>query len=742
MGRCHSLGKVRKPADDVPHVKPAPPRDYGAHNLRTSEVNHSLNVCIRVMCICLVSITVSAQNANGTQGNRSAVHADSLRNRQLEQIVVTGTGTHSRAQNAVVPVQVITAEDLQRMHTTNLEDALRQLTPSITSMTNGMGTTMMMNGLNEDYILILENGKRLTGDDRYTRINMANVKRIEVLSGACSSLYGSEAIGGVINIITEGSNMYSKGESQEHVSISNQSHLTSKGRFSESLSADITKGHLSSSTSFQHRQADNWQVNQMEEVMGQLKPTGRVMSQAFHSNQLNQRLSWNVGNGLTLYIKGSYYDYRTDRPQMARYSKGTTKKNSHGGVDTLFTETAAYSYDLHREDWMYGAGATWKLGSRVYLEADFYSDNLNSERDSFDTSVPGGKQLTKRTHYYNGTLKGIFRLGALGKLSGGMEYVGETYQSYNFPFQNMYSLSIFAQDEVRLCRDLQGVLGLRYILNKNFGSYATPSVALMYSPGPVRLRASYSAGYRTPTLLQMHYENDETKTITIGNLDLQPEKSNYLALNAEYNNRWISLQGGAFLNQVRDMIAYRVLTNAEVSARGLDTRYPTATKYQQRDNIDKAKVKGLHLSATLYLPNNLRLGGAYTYTDTKAETTTLDKASQQYITTTEPTDRSLKHTGRLFAGWNHSWKRYTLAIDLNGHLQSRRWSTSYGWAPRYSQFDLHTTHTWQLRQVDICPGLGIENLLNKRDTRPWNSNFSTLHPGRCVYVSFELKMKN
>lgn len=693
---------------------------------------------ILAMCLNFVSTVASAQNT-----------LDSLRNRQLDQIVVTGTGTHSRAQHAVVPVQVITAEDLQRTHTTNLEDALRQLTPSITSMTNGMGTTLMMNGLNEDYILILENGKRLTGDDRYTRINMAHVKRIEILSGAASSLYGSEAIGGVVNIITEGSNMYSKGESQEHVSVSNQSQISSKGRHSESISVDITKGRLSSSTSFQHRQADGWQVNTKEEVMGVLLPTGRLMSQGFGSKQINQQFGWNFGNGLSVYIKGSYYDYRTNRPQMARYFKGSTKKNASGGKDTLFTETPAYSYDLHREDYLYGAGATWKLNSKAYLEADFYSDNLMSERDSFDTYQQGGTQLTKRTHYYNGTLKGIFRLGRLGKLSAGMEYVLETYKSYNFRFQNMYSLSIFAQDEVRLCRDLQGVLGLRYIFNENFGSYATPNIQLMYSfhpageeRSPLSLRAGYSAGYRTPTLLQMFYENDETKNITIGNTDLRPEKSNYYNFNVSYFNRWLTLEAGAYLNDLRDMIAYRVLTTQEVEQRGLDLKYPTATKYQQRDNIDKAKVKGLHLSATLYLPQQWRLGGAYTYTDTKATTTTLNTETQQYETTTAPTDRSLRHTGRVFASWGHTWKSYTLDVDLNGHLQSRRWSTSYGWAPRYSQFDLHTTHTWALQKVSLVPGIGVENIFNKRDTRSWNSNFSTLHPGRCVYVSFAVKYKS
>ncbi len=675
-----------------------------------------------------------------TTGYAQKAQQDStMRNKELTQVVVTGTGTHNKAQNAVVPVQVITSEELQRMHVTNLEDALTRLTSSVTFMTNGMGTTMMMNGLNEDYILILENGKRLTGDDRYTRINMANVKRIEVLSGASSALYGSEAIGGVINIITTAPSMTAPSAEKHQeavVDVANNTSYTSKGRFAEAIAVNFEKGRLSSSSSFQHRQANNWQVNDMEEVMGELKPTGRVMSQGFHSNQLNQRLTWDMGKGVTFYLKGSFYDYNTDRPQMARYFKGSTKK----GV-TVFTEKDAYSYDLHHQDYMYGAGATWKLNNKTYLEADFYSDNLISERDSFDTYRPGGTQLTKKTHYYNGTLKGIFRLGSWNKLSAGAEYVHETYKSYNFAFRSMYTISLFAQDEMRFLKNLQGVVGVRYIYNRNFGSYATPSVALMYSPGKFRFRAGYSTGYRTPTLLQMYYENDETKNVTIGNEDLKPEKSNYYNVSAEFNNNWMSLKLGGFINDVRDMISYRVLTDAEVTERGLDTKYPTATKYQQRDNIDKAKVRGLHLSATFYLPQNIRLGGAYTFTDTEAKTVELNADTQLYETMTEPTDRSVKHTGRVFAGWEHTWGNYRLNIDLNGHLQGQRWSTSYGYAPGYTQFDLHTTHTFYLKKVELVPGLGIENIFNKRDTRPWCSNFSTLHPGRCVFVSFAVHIK-
>lgn len=88
---------------------------------------------------------------------------------------------------------------------TNFQDAMTKLNPSIVFMENGQGATMNMNGLTEKYVVILENGKRLAGDDTYSRIDMSNVKRVEILNGAASALYGSDAIAGVINIITDDS---------------------------------------------------------------------------------------------------------------------------------------------------------------------------------------------------------------------------------------------------------------------------------------------------------------------------------------------------------------------------------------------------------------------------------------------------------------------------------------------------------------------------------------------------------
>lgn len=88
---------------------------------------------------------------------------------------------------------------------------------------------MNMNGLTEKYVVILENGKRLAGDDTYSRIDMSNVKRVEILNGAASALYGSDAIAGVINIITD--------DSRNKVNVTSNSRYGSKNQFLQSVNA-------------------------------------------------------------------------------------------------------------------------------------------------------------------------------------------------------------------------------------------------------------------------------------------------------------------------------------------------------------------------------------------------------------------------------------------------------------------------------------------------------------------------
>ena len=636
----------------------------------------------------------------------------------LGQVVVTGTGTHRRMTNSPVPIQVITAKDIENAGATSLEDALTKLSPNITTMTNGMGTFLNLNGMSQDYMIILENGHRLGGDERMARIGTGNIKRIEIQSGAASALYGSEAIGGVINIITD--------DSKNGIGASSYTHYTSHGRFTQTVDADVSQGRLSSYTTYQRKEADNWQVNDIDEEGNK---TGRPMSMGYRSDNLSQRFSYAVTDKLNISVRGNYNDYETRRPESATYFKKS-------GGD--FKETQAYTYNMSHRTWLYGLSADYMINSVAYIEADFYSDNFRSSYRYFSKSgsfLPGDEQVRKETAYYDGTLKGIFKPNDMNKLSVGMEYINEQLdsESDNISSESMFTAAAFVQDELSLTDDIQAVAGVRYLYNGNFRSHATPNVSLMYKPGNFRFRAAWSAGYRAPTLSQI-YATDQAKSTsraTVGNPELKPEKSRSASLNAEFSNQRLSVSVTGMVNNVTDMINYRVLSDAEISAMGYDDLHAQFSTIRQRSNIDEAHIKSLSANANVYVGAGFTLGGGYILTDSKA----ISDGKET------PVDKSVKHSGNVNARWDHNWGNYHMNVNLNGHIQSERWSSTYGYAPGYSQWDLNTTHTFYVEDFILEPGLGIENIFNERDTRPWNSNFSTISPGRAVYVSLALKFR-
>lgn len=674
---------------------------------------------------------------------------------ELNPVTITGTGTFRKADNSPVAVKVISQKDLQNAHVTNVQDALQKLTTNITTQTNGMGTFLNFNGVSDDYLLILENGKRISGDDRLDRISIDNIKRIEILSGAASALYGSDAIAGVINIITN--------ESKDRVNVTAGTHLSSKGRVTNDVNIDVNLGKFSNYTSYTNRRADNWQVNRYQKFtegdQSVLKLTGRPMSQGFHSQNVSERMEWKFNDQWSVYVRGNYYDYLTDRPKNATYftqSKKTSTDADGNKVTTYsYSQKTAYTYDLHHKSFNYGAGTRWVPNARTHIYLDLYSDNFSSKYDYWQTADKEEYSETrKRTNYYNETLKGIYRLNSWNKLSGGVELEQNVLNSAsdNIDSEGMNTYNLFAQDEINIIRGLEAVLGARYTYNDKFGSHFTPNVALFYSlplnegkGGTIRLRASYAGGFKTPTLSQL-YATDQAKTsarYTINNTALKPEKNNFWNANAEYSNSWMSLSVSGFINKISDMINYRTMKQEEIDADAhLTELYKEGwTTIRQRDNIDKATIRGISASMKFMLPLGFTLNGGYSYNSSNAETMTLDTKTQQYVITESPVDKCVKNVANVGMAWDKTWADYHLNININGHIQGHRYSSTYGYAEGYSQWDLNTRHILTLRQIILEPGLGIENIFNKRDTAPWNSNYSTINPGRALYVSLIIKTK-
>lgn len=662
----------------------------------------------------------------------------------LDPVVVTGVDYASQLNKSSLNVSVINVDEMRNSGMTSLQEVMSHLSSSTTIQTNGMGTFVNFNGVSDDYMIVMVDGKKVTGDDRWSRISLDNVERIEVLTGAASVLYGTDAMAGVVNVITKNSGA--------GVEANSYTKVMSKGRLSQDLGLAFNHKRFSSSTSFNHRQADNWQVNHYQafDENGQqvLKLTGRPMSMGYRSENVNQVFGWKFSDKFKVNIRGNYYDYLTARPRTATYFTQKSKKDADGNMTYDYTSKQAYTYDIHHVSYDYGADAEWKLSDKATLIFDVHSDNFTSWYNYWQTEKDEAKEETrKETRLVEENVKGVFDLGKKNRMSFGVNLLQDKLDSEtdNIDGKKSNTENVYVQDELMLCEYFNALAGVRYTHNDNFGSNLTPNVAVSAHYEKFHFKAGYAGGYKTPTLSQL-YATDQAKTssrYTIYNTELKPERNNFWNVNLSFQGKHVQAGVGAFLNDIYDMINYRTMTQEEIDSDDhLLALYNEGwTTIRQRDNIDEARIKGLNFNLKLLLPAGFIVSGNYTLTDSEAKTQKLDSKTQKYMVEKNPVDKSVKNAGQVTISWDKRVKNNMLNLSLNGFAQDRRYSSTYGYAAGYGQWDFAAKYAINRNSFVLEPSVGIENLFDKRDKSPWNSNFSTINPGRSAFVGLALKFK-
>lgn len=207
------------------------------------------------LLILLLPATLMAQEATPAAAQTDSLiwaSVDSLSVFNLDEVVVTGTGTNYLLKNAPVQTEIINAKTLESYGSASLTEILSGLIPSIDFSHSDMGTAMQMGGLSSQYILILLNGKRLMSDlggqTNLDMIDPTRIERIEVVKGAASALYGSDAIAGVINIITK--------KSRDNLSIDNSTRVASYGVVNQSNAFQYKAGDWTTLTDFNLKHSD------------------------------------------------------------------------------------------------------------------------------------------------------------------------------------------------------------------------------------------------------------------------------------------------------------------------------------------------------------------------------------------------------------------------------------------------------------------------------------------------------
>ena len=653
----------------------------------------------------------------------------------LNPVVVTGSGHHQRLKSTATPVHVLSAQEIREHGITNFGDALTRMMPQVSMAPNSMGTFLRLNGLGNKYILILINGQKLSGDISnnvdLSRINMSRVKRIEILDGAASSLYGSDAIAGVINIITDQ-------PTQQLVSVTNATTVSGHGQLTESVGLDIYKNGFGSYTSFSHDRADSYQNNSLEYVKGSDTETQQTIAPLFtgyRSNIIGQKFTYAPNQHLALNA-GLDYSYKiTDRPD--------TRDDITGGTD----------YEMRYKGFRWNVGGIYKFaGARGNsLQANFTVDRFRYGKEydvETKTNAIGDYVQSKKQRTMEGELKAI-----LGLMDGGTTIVGADWRKDWLEAtsgdinRHVWTLAAYAQHEQTFLRIMTATLGLRYTRHETFGSQLTPKVVLMAAPGDFRFRVTYSAGFRAPGLDELYYRyfsvNRGKPQISFGNPDLSPEKSHYISLNAEYRSQFIAVSLTGYLNRINDMVVKQNVKVDDVSSAMLRREFPEMTddhaqkleQYALYQNSDKGDVKGLqfNLSANLFSGFNLSANYVYTYARTKSGTEW------------QPLERSIRHAATIAANYHHVWRRYGLNVNLNGRLQSKTYYTgSYEDAPGFGVWNLNTTHTFDIAEwACLEPSLGIDNIFDRVDRRIDSSvrKYALFSPGRMLVAGLKLRFK-
>ncbi len=478
------------------------------------------------MALSMLAASLSAQ---------STAFRDSV---ELDPVVVTGTHSPKALKDVPVVTRLITRHDIKIADATNIQDMLTHEIPGLEfgfAMTQE--TSLMMSGFGGNAVLFLVDGERMAGETvdnvDYNRMNLDNVGRIEIVKGASSALYGSNAVGGVVNIISR--------ESTEPWTANANSRYSSFGHeWRNGASFSFNNEKWNSQTSFQHTAIDPVtlpKAHSSEEIAMELLKKAQGLpydesvlkddsniSRLFGQKTYNvkERLTWRATDRLTLVGRGSYFFRSSER-------------------DTHDYHFNAYSAGLKgRYTWNHDSHLELSYAFDQYDKANFMPDGTRTHDHDY----------SNRQHVVHGLFSNAF---GKNTLLVGADYMHDYLTTYQFIENANHAqdnIDGYAQFDWNISERLNVVGSVRYdYFSASERKALTQRLAVVYKFPWMTFRANYASGFRAPTLkeMYMHYDMGNMGYMLMGNPDLKPEKSNNFNVAIERINR---IRNGGFLDGI------------------------------------------------------------------------------------------------------------------------------------------------------------------------------------------------
>lgn len=668
--------------------------------------------------------------------------------RQLDEVVVTATGTPHTLKDVPVQTEIISRKQIEQLGAASFEDILSQLSAGFDFNAGDMGSQMTLNGLGNNYILIMIDGKRLNGDNGgendLGRIDPHNIDHIEIVKGAGSALYGSDAMAGVVNIIT-------RRHDDQALYLENTTRGGSYMDLRQHNSIGFSVGKFTSLTTFQLQHTDGWQ-NTAEEDPAQTEyhifDSRNKTVNMYTNGQIGERITYTPSDRLSFEADGYLYRKRIYRPTNGRHPA-----------------TDVNTFDMKYRDAGASLGSEYKLKGtdRITLDVSWdrhayyyhYTDTTleegydpNGNYTPYYPYFPDQEHLQSDQQRTMAELKGVFSLPWDNLLSAGAEY---RFDYLRAPMRvkggqaNDWTTALYLQDEFTGLDWLNVTAGIRLIENKAFGFHATPKISAMFKVADLRLRTGWSRGFKSPTPKEQGYHYLRTMGATtffyMGNPDLKPQTSDYLSAGVEFSRGGFSASVTGYYNELYNMITLVNVPLSQIPAgqapeyMGDGSGQVTPRMYM---NMEDARTMGVDASLTWRITSDITLGGSYSWLDTKAHVYDTKHSRLSEVTI----DGMAHHKGNVYGTWQHRYNdAYRLGIGLYGRASSTRYYQNNGNGKPYQIWKLTTTHdlgrgkdgmTWRLEA-------GIDNILDYKETTPHGLHYGTTSPGRTFYCTLSLK---
>lgn len=531
----------------------------------------------------------------------------------VEEVVVTGTRTERRLADSPVLTSVVRERDMRKAGSTSVLETLEDNIPGIVFSQNGMGNNMRIRGLNSRYVLFLVDGERMVsegagGNVNLDRIDVGNIERIEVTNGAASALYGSSAVGAVINIITKKPVHGFEGSAN----VTYGSDNTWKAR----ADAGSDLGVFSVRAGVFRNGSDGFGADGVGPYAARYEDYGADL-----------RLGANPMKRLSITAAVRYFQHETFNPPASM------------NVSHAFTRSAAGALNAALDSRDGRNCLTLSAAYDKYLDYDVME------------KTGGRKVRDNDADHLSLRITDAFRPAPVWELVGGAEYNRESlFASASLGPDPTHKAvgegAVFAQAQWKVLKGLELVGGARYTHNSRFGGSFTPKLSAMYGIGGLRLRAGVGTAFRAPGIKELYYDFDHQGMFWVyGNSALKAEKGLYVSGSAEYVRGAFNLSVTGYCNNIDDKITlYEVINDGR--------------REKHYRNVGSATLRGADVSLSFAVLRRIVLKGSYSFCDAVDNSTGLQLES------------NVRRSATVSATWNGTIARSPFSLQVAARLSS------------------------------------------------------------------------